>query len=56
MPIYEYLCKRKHFFIKHISMGERKMIERCPRCGEPALLQMSRANIDVKNGTGRFHG
>jgi len=55
MPIYEYLCKKKHFFIKHINMAERKMIEHCPRCGEVALLQMSRPNIHVRGGTRRFH-
>ena len=55
MPTYEYMCKKKHFFIEHVRIDEARIITECPKCGEPAIRQMSKANIKVSGGTGRFH-
>jgi len=55
MPIYEYVCKKKHRFIKVVKMDESKIITKCPQCDSNAIRQMSRFTPIVKDGTGRFH-
>jgi len=56
MPMYEYMCKKRHHFTMFMNLLKgQTMIVKCPKCGENAIKLMSAANILVKDGTGRFH-
>ena len=56
MPMYEYMCKKKHHFIMFMNLlKSQSVVTKCPECGENAIKQMSTVNIRVKDGTGRFH-
>ena len=56
MPLYEYMCKKKHHFTSFVNMEKSvKLLAKCPKCGENAIKLMSAANIRVKGGTKRFH-
>lgn len=56
MPMYEYMCKKKHHFTMFMNLlKSQNRVVKCPRCGENAIKLMSAANIRVKDGTGRFH-
>jgi len=55
MPIYEYICKHKHRFVKMLKMEESKIITTCPKCNSVAIRQMSTSYSHVHEGTRRFH-
>ena len=56
MPMYEYMCKKKHHFIMFMNLlKSQSVVTKCPECGENAIKQMSTVNIRVKDGTGRFY-
>jgi len=55
MPVYEYMCSKKHRFTMIQKMEALKTIVKCPYCDSYAIRQMSIAYARVEDGTGRFH-